>query len=315
MEEYEITEYSAGDELKILELYSVVFGKSLSMGEWEWRFVNNPFGQKMISLMWDKDVLIGHYAVSPVEVMINGEPRLTALSLSTMTHPNYTGRGVFKKLATHLYEKCRASYGVEFVWGFPNNNSHYGFIKNLNWIDIGVMPNFKSNRLDYACEIDFNLIDKFNLEHELSNIEYSDSVSVRVNKTADYLNWRYCSNPSKKYKIVEFSSIPGKPRYVVYKTYMNESKKEVDVLELVCEAHEKMIVQLLAAVIKVEENNVKSINMWCSLSDKKHLILEKVGFQNEGHVTYFAALNDVLKFENTNNISNWNLSFGDSDVY
>ena len=96
----EIQMYQAGDEFAIVDLFETVFQRPWSLEQWKWRFGNNPAGNHKIALMWDKKVLAGHYAVSPVNMYLNESPLKTALSLTTMTHPDYGGRGVFKALST-----------------------------------------------------------------------------------------------------------------------------------------------------------------------------------------------------------------------
>jgi len=87
-----IKKYVQGDETSILKLFQLVFKKEMTQEFWEWRFKNNPFTEDVfIYLMWDGSNLIGHYAVSPVELKIKGEIIKTALSMTTMTHPDYGG--------------------------------------------------------------------------------------------------------------------------------------------------------------------------------------------------------------------------------
>ena len=93
----------------------------MSLDFWNWRFRENPFSDKeMISLMWDNDTLAGHYAVSPAAMIFDQQPALTALSMTTMTHPEYGGRGIFTQLANHLYDEIYREHQVKMVWGFPN---------------------------------------------------------------------------------------------------------------------------------------------------------------------------------------------------
>lgn len=95
----EIRDYKPGDEKQILKLFEYSFGKKLPEEYWHWRFIDNPQKQIMIKLMWDKEILAGHYAVSPIEMIVHGEKILTALSMTTMTHPDYIGKGIFTQLA------------------------------------------------------------------------------------------------------------------------------------------------------------------------------------------------------------------------
>ena len=55
--------------------------------------------------MFEEDKLIGHYAASPIELIIDGEKIKTALSMTTMTDPEFGGKGIFSKLASSLYRE------------------------------------------------------------------------------------------------------------------------------------------------------------------------------------------------------------------
>lgn len=135
-----IRDYTNGDEIEIVKLFELVFGKPMSLEYWTWRFRDNPCSKYAIKLMWNEQELIGHYAVSPVMLDVEGVAQLTGLSMTTMTHPGYTGLGIFQQLSEALYKDMKDMLGMTAVWGFPNNNSHRGFIKNLEWKDIGVIP-------------------------------------------------------------------------------------------------------------------------------------------------------------------------------
>ncbi len=45
---HEVRDYNEGDESAILDLFELVFGKSMSRDFWKWRFVDNPSGEGMI---------------------------------------------------------------------------------------------------------------------------------------------------------------------------------------------------------------------------------------------------------------------------
>ena len=82
----EIRPYSFKDEYAIIELFKICFNKNITYEYWDWRFNQNPFtNEKFIHLMWDGPLLVGHYAVSPIEMLIYGEKKMTALSMTTMT--------------------------------------------------------------------------------------------------------------------------------------------------------------------------------------------------------------------------------------
>ena len=134
-----IKSYEEGDENDILDLFETVFKQKLNIENWRWRFRDNPAGKHFIKLMWDKDKLVGHYAISPTIMRVDEQDVFTALSLTTMTHPDYAGKGIFKQLSSSLYEDLENNYNCKAIWGFPNNNSHYGFVKRLDWSNLSIL--------------------------------------------------------------------------------------------------------------------------------------------------------------------------------
>ena len=75
---------------------------------------------------------IGYYGVIPCYVWLDEKKILAAQSADTMTHPGYRNKGFFRELAQLTYALCRNN-GINFVFGFPNQNSLPGFINKLGW--------------------------------------------------------------------------------------------------------------------------------------------------------------------------------------
>lgn len=138
-----IRDYAEGDETAIVPLFERVFGRPMGASEsiehWRWEFARNPTGPEAIELVWDGERLVGQYAVSPRKVWFCGEARLAALSLDTMTDPDYGRQGIFSASAEACYAAMRER-GFDFVFGFPNANSIHGFEKYLRWKTVMPTP-------------------------------------------------------------------------------------------------------------------------------------------------------------------------------
>ncbi len=85
------------------------------------------------------------YGVYPCMMEYKGKLYLAAQSGDTMTHPEHGGKGLFTALAKMTYQLAQAE-GIEFIFGFPNQNSYPGFIKKLNW-------QFRENMRDYTIKV------------------------------------------------------------------------------------------------------------------------------------------------------------------
>ena len=225
----EIRDYRTGDENKILELFEMVFKQKMTMSYWKWRFEDNPAGKHLIKLMWDNEILIGHYAVSPVWLNIENTKMLSALSMTTMTHPDYGGLGVFGSLSNALYKKLEEELDVKAIWGFPNNNSHYGFIKNLKWNDLGQISHLAlpSSKLTGSLNDNIAMFTHFGVEHGNLISKVTSQFKVAVLRDKLYLNWRYVQNPSVPYDKFEYRQNGSLLGFVVLKKYPSKIKPDV----------------------------------------------------------------------------------------
>jgi GNAT superfamily N-acetyltransferase len=119
-------------------LLSDVFGEGPKFTETAiaWRYRDNPVGTVVGADAWDGERLAAHYAVCPLEAVIEGRVIRGLLSLNTATHPDYQGRGLFSRLAESAYAQGAAA-GYEFVVGVANANSTPGFLRRLGFQDCG----------------------------------------------------------------------------------------------------------------------------------------------------------------------------------
>ncbi|MBX7051156.1 MAG: GNAT family N-acetyltransferase [Flavobacteriales bacterium] len=313
----EIRPYQAGDEKHILDLFKISFGKPISEQYWKWRFADHPENKMMIMLMWEGSILAGHYAVSPVRMIVDHTEALTALSMTTMTHPDYAGRGIFTELAETLYEDQKKTNDLVAVWGYPNNNSHYGFIKNVKWKNLEQIPTFTLDaNLVEVKETDINCGSSFESKH----IETHDSSSyrVRVKRSQAYLNWRYTQNPTNDYVLFDVD-IEGETHYAVakkFKSFQVPDKYEIDLLEWEVYRDAKLQQQFLSAIkTYFGSNDLLCFNMWIPLNDARHITLEKIGFRNTAPITYSGIRLLNSKFDMMQQSEHWHYNLGYSDIY
>ena len=118
---------------KINNLFSACFGGREIGDLWEWAYIKNPNNDPIISLCYENDDLVGHYAIISLPLRSGTNVINTYLSMTTMIAESYRKYGLFHKLADSAYEVASKN-GVDFVIGFPNKASAPGFKKRLNWV-------------------------------------------------------------------------------------------------------------------------------------------------------------------------------------
>jgi len=164
----------------ILELFNNCFQQEMDEELWNWAYIDNPNGSPIVSLYFDDEKLVGHYAVIPINLILNGDEIKAALSMTTMADSAYRRYGVFVSQAEDVYQKAN-ELGYDLVYGFPNKKSAPGFKKRLQWVLDGN---------SYVAKLNKNDLLRLNEEKESC---------IRFNITKEEsLNWRL-SKPNQKY--------------------------------------------------------------------------------------------------------------------
>ncbi len=108
-----------------------------------WKHLENPAGR---SPMWVA-VDAGHPDRRIVGFRVflrwrftdpHGRPRSAVRAVDTATHPEYQGRGIFRRLTLGAVDELHAD-GVDFVFNTPNDQSRPGYLK-MGWQTVGRVP-------------------------------------------------------------------------------------------------------------------------------------------------------------------------------
>lgn len=325
-------DYREGDEYKILQLFSEVFyrereieKRKMSLKYWKWRFIENPFGKGIIKLLFDYNKLIGHYAVTPMEVKVADKIVNTVFSMTTMTHPKYRGRGIFPLLAEETYSEA-ARRGFKFVYGFPNQNSYKPITKKVNWKGFGNMEVWQK-KLNSECASgymengDIKKIGKFDNSIDYLWKKVRQSYSVAVPRTKVFLNWRFVQNPEVDY--IKYMYVDSKGEvsgYIVSKIYRLGNEIKGHVVDLLSVPDKKVVRTLLQCAYNYFiEQGITDISCWFPKNGFYADILRGEGFSlAKMERTFFGCRifdrnDESLKV--IEDISNWYLTMGDSDVF
>lgn len=300
----------------IVDTFREAYNMELDYEIFKWRFLNNPANGKVyISYIEINGVLAAFYAVSPVNFKINRKNHKMALSCMTMTHPEHQGKGYFKMLANGLYSKLKED-GFIGIFGFANKNSHYGFRKNLGWVDLSSLNKFYVDKNEFnnylkdsSKRFSFidNAINATNIEHA-GTLECTN-LCITPDRSADFLKWRLLENPTHKYYALEIIIDHVLKGILFYKFYNGA----IDIMEYYYNKENEPSVILNGISYLIEKFNC-DINIWSNLHGNEHIILEKAGFKENHFLTYFGVVpfssnSRILKFRN------WHFRFLDSDVF
>ena len=209
----------------------------LSVHLQHWYF-SNPYGDPIIKLAVDEEnkQLAGQYVIAPRKYCFFGGYLNCVLSLDTLTRKSYRGQGIFTGLAKDAFQ-CAEEQGFSFCYGAPNPNSHPGFIRKLEFVDLFQMPLYvkplrmskivseHSNKLLGAISFPLNLfsitkkiVDKNIVEITNQNVglmdcfwnSIKDKYKILGIRDAEYISFRYLNVPTREYNPYAYL-VDGKP--------------------------------------------------------------------------------------------------------
>ena len=303
----------------ILQLYNECFGHDPGKEYFLWKYLCNPYDGMYVALGYECNRLIGFYAVSPIECIYNARVIKAALSLNTMTSPDFSGKGIFQTLATRIYERLSID-GFELVIGFPNTHSNRIFGKWLGFSTLYEIPMLeKTLCTENLCnttppEKHFQLSPDplLLLNYEMISAHQGDAI-IECRKTVDYLRWRYSDSPENKYLLLALSKNEMVYAYGVLKAYGDRLNivEQHAVSEIV---REELFYQMERYAV---DKGFSYITTWAPLQAPEHWMLEKRGYINRYPIHYFIAKwigNDDMA-STVLNYYNWGLQLGDNNTY
>lgn len=296
---------------EIQGLFKVCFNRDISYEFLKWRYVDNPIEDILVCVAIEDGKIVANYSVSPILAWINNNHEKVALSMTTMTHPDFAGRGIFTELANQIYDKMN-QLGYRAVLGFPNKNSHSAFIRKLQWKDIYEVPTMKLdlNNITIKNEVNLNILEDNDFLLDYEKVIKNNEINIYSNK--ELLTWRFKYNPMNQYKNYTIENNGEILSSVIVKEFENN---EIDIV-FVNSISDKSFEDIIYYLIYIYKNkDFKYINIWSSIFSPNHKVLEKIGFLNNSPITYFGARDFINSDSSIYDYSKWNINMGVSDVY
>lgn len=311
----EIRAWRPGDEAAVLDLFEASFGRSMSPEFWTWRYRDHPCGGPLVMLAWDGDRLVAHYGASHAPLRIDGATVRAALSMTTMTHPDYRGRGLLERTGGALYETLVAA-GHAAVWGFPNAMINAARQTKLGWVpvaDVATLTlNLSTRARDRAVAQEVVETDRTDARFAALAARLEEPGTIRAARDAEILAWRVDRNPVNRYTRLVLPDGDALRGYAICKPYGPDA---VDLVELA--AGDRAAAEALIAAVadRAIAEGRRQVNAWCLNRDPVRLALERSGFAATAPVTYLGVRAFGPVSRDLTDPRPWRLAMLDSDLY
>ena len=242
MSELTFRDATAEDLPRIVELMRTSLGEGAiprTEAFFRWKHLEGPFDASPVLLAEDGDRLVGLRAFLRWELLRGGRVHRAVRAVDTATHPDYRGRGIFRRLTMQLVTRMKDE-GVDFVFNTPNEKSGPGYIK-MGWRTVGLVPVFIRPRLAILRRPlrsdEWGTIRPSEAQAlESASMDEAPGEWMRLDagerghtdRSARYLRWRYVSIPG-----IDYGAIWDPDRYlIVFRRRLRRGLRELTVCEL-----------------------------------------------------------------------------------
>ena len=321
MSDVVIRKYQNNDAIGINEMFTRFLPYVRDEKFWVW--LNRIVGGESIAFVAEfEGKIIGHYAVVPRDLYLNGSLIRAALGIHAFVDPDYRRVVTIFRITQKVYEYA-AKLGIQVIYGFPNVNFRNIQIKIEGWKQISLFKSYEFDLKDLkdsitSSEIEYDLVDgiDFHSLYMISQIIGHKSI-VCLNCDVRYWLERYILHPQKIYEVYCLKKNSDVIGYFVTKEYVNDSRKLFHLIDykLISDDNYQYLIQAYIDLGKIKQ--VEALSVWQGDALFKRIILEK-GFVQNGFETFFGikVLDKTLcNIDDILNINNWRLVMGDSDAF
>jgi N-acetylglutamate synthase-like GNAT family acetyltransferase len=280
---------------------------------WNFKHLNNPFGQSHVLVAEEDKKIIGLRAFMQWRWQYGMDILTAYRAVDTATDPQHQGIGIFKKLTLQALKDVRG-ISKAFIFNTPNDKSRPGYLK-MGWkvighIKLAIIPCFLywpfyffSKKATYSNQINNGRLDEL---CEMQNQQLAGKQVFFTPKSTAYFKWRFENNPMQDYVIFSTSNWYI-ALYIKRHSYFNELR----IVELIAADAKRDYKEIQKALINF--SMVKS----CLLITLANKNLFKISVYGKfgPKLTFMDLTDDPAIVNASGKIENWDYQLGDLELF
>ena len=358
-----IRKATLADRDALIELTRVVFAetgaeKAPEVGPefWDWQFARQPAKRMDIWVGESNGQIVAQVPSNVVRVKWHGRELLAAWVIDLLVHPAHRDKSMFVRVGRAFNQEMAAT-GIGICLGLPNKRSMPASIRFLKYklvnqvpvlmlpmrwgrlVERAGIPSWASRQLGSFAAAGHRL---FRLPvprakgitiREVTRFpEGMDELWRRAAmlhtiisvRDRDYLNWRYCDCPTRKYRIHLAESDGKRVGYLVHRVFEKDGLKIGALMDVLVDPGRKTAVHALlsSGISALREQKVDAVMSLMQRDDFYYPALRRWGFVRVPERINPRTFNLVCRIlapglpkEEFCAGENWFITLGDFDVY
>lgn len=319
MNNVKVREYRFGDSEKIYSLFTEQTPYVRDDKYWVW--INRMLSdEKSLIVVGDlENKIVGHYAIIPKKVNVFGKMHNAAFAIHAFIHPDFRNSFLIFQITKKMYKIAKEN-GIEFLYGFPNENFRDIQTKADKWKSVSLFNALEKNiskqiNTNYGLEV---FADNYSHIYALSEIldSKNDNNNIIIKESLNYYVNRYVRHPQNLYECFFIVQNGIKIGFLCLKTYENGDKKIGHLMDYAC-TKAISFQDIINTIENYFHNKVDKLSVWKFNEINKKVLLEN-GFSEDGFETFLGVKmiidNEELETKLID-FKNWQICMGDSDAF
>jgi hypothetical protein len=219
--QYILSSHGEDEKKDSLNLMRESFGNDVDVvydEYYEWQYLKNPLGVGNVLLAYDGEKAVGQIASIPCRYSFADKDTHVSLTMNLGVSPLYRGKGIMRDLLSRIHKINQSMFWV----AMPNGQSVRGHMKLMEPMPLTLLIRpvrlsnyFSSHKVVRKFLEPFDLVwekkkmtSKFHIQEHISMFDEKfddlffaakDQKMIIQVRDSQFLNWRYRTNPRRKY--------------------------------------------------------------------------------------------------------------------
>jgi len=314
-----VREYISGDSEKISSFFTEQTPYLRDSTFWIWinRMISDE--KSIIIVAEFENKIIGHYAIIPQQVNVFGKTYSAAFAIHAFIHPDFRKSFLIFQITKKMY-KVAKEHGIDFLYGFPNENFRDIQIKADKWKQVSLFNSLEKDSTTFI-DTNFSIIpieDNYKDIYFLSEIldATTEKNNIYIQKSLNYYVNRYIRHPQKLYQNFFIVQNDQRVGFICLKIYDNGQSKIGHLIDYIL-IEDISFQDIIQTIENYFHDKVSKLSVWKFSEDTRKILLNN-NFKENGLQTFLGVkmLTNNEELESTLvDFSNWNLCMGDSDAF
>lgn len=314
---------STEDADRFVDIFNRHYSRSVDREYYFWQFFGRGANSGRCIFAEKDGQVVATYGFRIVGLRRGTKLVRGALTVDEIVTEGYRRLGLVYRLEKALEEQARCM-DCDLMYALPNHEGARVKLRELGWELAGQSSQYSgvvTGEFASSSNLTFEEVPKFGAEASNLAGRFAEMNSdiVMVERSSDYLDWRYVRNPWYQYRFFTVHRGREPIGHLVTKLFVDPDTKQTsgDLVDLLCTDPDALRDTILFGLSKTTESGAERNFIWCP-DQQSATAAQQLGLQpqpGKARQLCVKSLVETPLVGSHSTAANWFLTMGDSEIY